>query len=156
MRKRDFRSPPPARPVSPAYPTLERFDQGRRAALLRLGALGAAVLGAGSLLAGCGERSVATPQDGGGPDSLRLAGTQPAFDARVDERRQLPDQRRPQPDQRRPDQRLPDQRLPDQRLPDANILQGEMIGPDARIEEPDSGTMAGGAPMPPAVLDGGR
>jgi hypothetical protein len=132
------------RQQKPGYPTYEEFDQSRRDALKHLGAIGAALFGAAAL-AGCGDRKV-----GGGPDS--------AVRPREDGSPLQPDQgkfpisggKSWEPDARielRPDQR---------HLPDARILQGDVAGPDARVDEPDPSPDPGYAPVPPARADARR
>jgi hypothetical protein len=146
MTKRLFRTA--ARAEQPAaYPTLDEFDHGRRDFL---GRLCAAALGAGALaaLAGCGQRPVQNNPDGGAP----------------------PTDSQPPPDTRGPDSdswgiaggaRPEDARIDtwNGKKPDAKQLEGDVAGPDARIDEIDAGSdptpSPGFAPTMDARIDNG-
>jgi hypothetical protein len=133
MTKRLYRTARAEQPA--AYPTLDEFDRGRRDFL---GQLCTAALGAtaASALAGCGHRPVESTTDGG---------PTPAPDARTTT---TPDSKRPDPDSwgmsggARPEDSRVDEWTKAQ--PDANLLEGDVAGPDARIDEID----AGSAPTP--------
>lgn len=131
MGKRAFRAPPPAPRVS--YPTLESFDRGsRRSFLGKLGALGAVLLGAGAL-AGCDSRAAPASPDAGGPS---------------------PDGMPPQPPPPKPQPKTPDFGIAGGRAaPDISTLEGDVAGPDARID--DLGAPSPGfAPQMDARVDG--
>lgn len=138
MSKRAFRESRAPTGEKPAYPTLSDFDKSRRSALLHLGAIGAL------LLMGCGERRISGGADAG-PGSDGRVPPQPDGPEGPSGAAPLPDARS---DLRRPDA--------GPRYPDASLLEGDVAGPDARIDEPDQWPLAGGAPMPPAEIDGGR
>lgn len=96
MSKRSFRSSRAAAPPDPEYPTLQRFDEGRRSFLRQLGGavLGLGVLGAG--LAACDGRPVKTEPDADLPPGVPRApdagidgtigpdGSAPVPDAKID------------------------------------------------------------------------
>jgi hypothetical protein len=151
MSKRQFRTTAPAsRSVS--YPTLDEFDRSSRRSFLAR--LAGAALGAGAMaaLAACDSRAVglsdskAAPDGGPDPDFGGPSGAAPSPDAKVDQRKKID---------------LPQTTMGEAPAPDAQIdktdletTMGKQRAPDARIDEPD-GQIAGGAPMPPAGLDGG-
>jgi hypothetical protein len=134
MSKRRFREPAPVAAGDPCYPTLESFDQAsRRSFLSRLGILGAALLGAGALAA-CDHRAApAAPPDGGPPPKpdpdFGIAGGARPNDAELDKREREP-------------------------RPDGNMIEGDVAGPDARIDDLEVHGPMGYAPMMDARVDG--
>lgn len=134
MSKRDFRTPPP--PCGPSYPTLESFDRSsRRCFLGKLGALSAALLGAGAFAA-CDPRAAPLAPDAG-----------PGLDGD-------PPRPPPKPDlgPRTPDFGIAGGRAaPDLGSPDVSTLEGDVAGPDARI---DLSVSPGFAPELDARVDG--
>jgi hypothetical protein len=144
MSKRDFRQLPRARHA--AYPTLDDFDlRSRRDFLGKLGALGAVLLG-GSALAACDHR--AAPASAGDATAPRLPDGGPT--PRPPDGGPAPDSHEwppyaggePQP---------PAQLDAGPRKPDAKLLEGDIAGPDARI---DGEVTSGFAPAMDARIDG--
>jgi hypothetical protein len=132
MSKRTFRTPSETRPREPAvYPTLDEFDRSSRRGFLAR--LCTAALGAGTLAvaAGCGSRSVNTAPDSGTPPTPRHPTPLPR-DGSVPE----PDEWTLSGGARAEDARIEDWR---QNKPDAKELEGDVAGPDARIDQVDSG-----------------
>ena len=132
MTKREFRSLPPSKDA--AYPTLDEFDrQSRRSFLARLAG---AALGAGALaaLGGCDGRPVGVSPDGG---------ITPQPPPPIPPPPRPTDGRVPEPDEwtlsggaRAEDSRVEDW---ERSKPDAKQLEGDVAGPDARIDDPSPG-----------------
>jgi hypothetical protein len=135
MSKRTFRTRSEPRQREPAaYPTLDEFDRGsRRDFLARLctAALGA---GAVAVAAGCGGRPVGADPDSGLPPAPPPPNPPPPrpTDGRVPE----PDEWTLSGGARAEDSRVEDWQ---RNKPDAKQLEGDVAGPDARIDDPSPG-----------------
>jgi len=135
MSKRTFRTGGAPRQREPAaYPTLDEFDRSSRRDFLAR--LCTAALGAGTLAvaAGCGGRPVGADPDGGIP---------PTPPPPIPPPPRPTDGRVPEPDEwgmaggARPEEARVDARTPSK--PDAKELEGDVAGPDARIDDPSPG-----------------
>lgn len=136
MPKRAFRSTQKkTADDTPAYPTTDTFDDGRRRFLVRLGG---ALLGAGALAA-CGGRPVNHAPDGG----LVLGGGAPQPDSRVDQKPEQPlAGEAPQPPAK----------IDAAAGPEWGV-DGDVTQPDAAVDKKDFTATPGFAPQPDAAVD---
>jgi hypothetical protein len=136
MPKRAFRSTQKTTAEdTPAYPTLDSFDDSRRRFLVRLGG---ALLGAGALAA-CGGRPVNHAPDSG----QVLGGEAPQPDSRVDQKPEPPlSGGAPQPPAKMDAGAGPEWGV-----------DGDVTQPDAAVDKKDFTASPGFAPQPDAAVD---